>query len=348
MEQPRKLASGRYQARVEDANGKRINPTPGVTYKTKKEAQDVQIAWHQETDGGTVDTSITFAEYAELVIQARRGSKAEGTLKNEERYIRKWLTPVFGDKRLVNIRHTTILIWFNSLPATSSRRSAYMTLSMVLEHALRDGIIKVKPRLKDATAFVGEKKRVFSSDEIWAVLDELPDFVRTFFLIQWGGALRISEALGLDWDAVDLDRGIVHVRQQLLGGHIKTDLKTKKSKRTVALTEDAVEALRALRKAHPSIGATPVFLNPSTGLRLQHGRAYDLWKRARVMAGIPDIVPHALRRNDLNSYRLAVGGDMVRTMARGGHGDHRSALEYQSNELDLDVAALSAMKRRTS
>ncbi|AZS40061.1 Putative prophage phiRv2 integrase [Microbacterium oxydans] len=345
MEQPRKLTSGRWQARVKDANGRRINPTPGVTYKTKREAQEAQIAWHEETEGGTVDTSITFAEYAEVVIRAREGEASEGTLTNEERYIRKWLMPTFGSMRVVDIRHTTIKIWFNGLPRTSARRSAYMALSMVMEHALQDGIIRVKPRVKGATAFVTEVKRVFTAEEIWNVLDELPEFARVFYLVQWGGALRISEALGLDWDAVDLERGVVEVRQQLYKGKIKTDLKTKRARRQVRLTDDAVEALRALRKAQPSIGATPVFVNPSTGQRLMHGRAYDLWSMAREKAGVPDIVPQALRRNDLDGYRRATG-DMVKAMARGGHSDYRSALAYQGVELDLDVTALSAMKKR--
>lgn len=85
MEQPRKVASGRWQARVKDAKERRTNPMPGITYETKKAAQAAQIAWHEETDGGKVDTSIAFAEYAEVVIQARMVEASEGTLKNEER-----------------------------------------------------------------------------------------------------------------------------------------------------------------------------------------------------------------------------------------------------------------------
>lgn len=348
MEKPRKLASGRYQARVKDANDKRINPTPGVTYPTIRAAQDAQIAWHEETDGGKVDTSVTFAEYAEIVIKARTGEATEDTLKNEARYIRNWLVPYFGSMRIVDIRFTTLKAWFNSLPRTSGRRSAYMAMSDVLEHALQDQLIKVKPKLKGATEFVGEKKRVFTAEEIHSVLDELPDYARSFFMVQWGGALRISEALGLDWDAIDLDRGVITVKQQYYKGKLKQSLKTAGSYGEVALTEDAVEALRDLRRAFPSIGNAPVFINPNTGRRLMHGRAYDLWHVAREKAGLPDIVPHALRRNDLNSYRQAVGGDMVRVMGRGRHSDYRSALEYQGAAVDLDMNALSQMKRRIS
>lgn len=229
--------------------------------------------------------------------------------------------PTFGPMRLVDIRHTTIKVWFNGLPATRARRSRYMALSMVMEHALQDRIIRVKPRVQGATAFVGEKKRVFTAEEIHAVLDELPNFARVFFIVQWGGTLRISEALGLDWDAVDLERGVVEVRQQLYAGQITSELKTKRARRLAPLTEDAVGALRALRKAQPSHRSHPGLREP------QHGPEAPAREVLRRVAhclrevGIWDIVPQALRREDLDGYRRATG-DLVKAMARGCHSDY--------------------------
>lgn len=350
MEKPRKLPSGRYQARASDANGRRINPTPGVTYRTKREAEAAQVRYYEDTNGGTVDTSILFRDYAEVVIQARRGEASAHTLANEARYIRNWLVPQFGTMRIGDIRHTTIKAWFNGLEPGSGRRSAYLALMIVLEHALQDQIIKVKPRVRHAADIVSAAKPLFSAEQIHAVLDNLPDHARTFFLVQWGAALRISEALGLDWSAIDLEAGLVHVRQQFYKGELTERLKTQKSRRTVALTEDALEALRALRKAHPSIGSTPVFVDPRTGQRLRANRIYALWRAARTQAGVPDIVPQALRRNDLTNYREAVGGDLIKTMARGGHGDIRSAQTYQVAGVDTDLEvmrALSEAKRRS-
>lgn len=348
MEKPRKLPSGRWQARVTDANGQRLSLD---THATKREAEAAIRQYYEDSDGGTVDISITFADYAEIVIRARRGEASEQTLKNEERYIRKWLVPHFGAMKLVDIRMTTVKAWFNSLEHGAGRRSAYIALQTVLEHALQDRIIRVKPRVKGATEFTTSRKPLYSTEQIHAVLDGLPDYARTFYLVQWGGGLRISEALGLDWDAVDLDQGVIDVRQQFYKGELTTRLKTAASHRKVALTEDALEALRALRKAQPSIGKAPVFVDPRTGERLRINRAYALWRAARAETETPEIVPHALRRNDLTTYREVVGGDMVKTMARGGHSDHRTALTYQRTETDVDLdvmRALSEAKRRSS
>jgi integrase len=61
--------------------------------------------------------------------------------------------------------------------------------------------------------------------------------------------LRRSEALGLAWEDVDFDNGIVYVRFQLKRikgkGLRRVRLKSKKSRRTLPLPEVAAGALHA-------------------------------------------------------------------------------------------------------
>jgi integrase len=59
--------------------------------------------------------------------------------------------------------------------------------------------------------------------------------------------MREGELLGLKWEDVDLERGVLHLRHALVREGGKTalgDLKTPKSRRSVRLTRAAVEALR--------------------------------------------------------------------------------------------------------
>jgi integrase len=59
--------------------------------------------------------------------------------------------------------------------------------------------------------------------------------------------MREGELLGLKWEDVDLERGVLRLRHALVREGGKTalgDLKTPKSRRSVRLTRDAAEALR--------------------------------------------------------------------------------------------------------
>ena len=59
--------------------------------------------------------------------------------------------------------------------------------------------------------------------------------------------LRQGELLGLKWDDVDLENHLVRVRRTLVrkkGRVFLGEPKTKRSRRTVRLTEPAVDALR--------------------------------------------------------------------------------------------------------
>jgi integrase len=62
--------------------------------------------------------------------------------------------------------------------------------------------------------------------------------------------LRRGEALGLRWDDVDLDAGVLLVRRQLrreADGLVTADTKTAKSRRSVDLPDALVAALRSHR-----------------------------------------------------------------------------------------------------
>lgn len=115
-----------------------------------------------------------------------------------------------------------------------------------------------------------------------------------------GTGLRLGELIGLQWDAVDLDDAVLHVRQQLdRTGQLSTP-KTKKSRRRVPLTTDVVTALREHRKALLSSGLYRAdgFVFPTkTSGPIPH-RSVQRWAfaQARDLVGLPGhITFHDLR-----------------------------------------------------
>ena len=82
--------------------------------------------------------------------------------------------------------------------------------------------------------------------------------------------MRRGELLGLMWDAVDLDAGVIHVRRNYVMTPTETvlsdDLKTENSRRDLPLTPDMVQRLREKRAK-----ANSLFV-----ITRKNGRPFDL------------------------------------------------------------------------
>ena len=74
------------------------------------------------------------------------------------------------------------------------------------------------------------------------------DRLEALYVLAVHTGLRQGELLGLRWEDVDLDEGTLHVRRTLTsakGGPVLSAPKTKGSKRSVKLSESAIDALRS-------------------------------------------------------------------------------------------------------
>ena len=72
--------------------------------------------------------------------------------------------------------------------------------------------------------------------------------------------LRRGELLGLKWSDIDLDKGIIHVRRQVLrqnGKIVEAPLKTKNSYRNIAIGADAVKVLKGMEQKDEYVFPSP-------------------------------------------------------------------------------------------
>ena len=155
--------------------------------------------------------------------------------------------------------------------------------------------------------------KAISVEEVEALLaaagaDETPRAVRDRALLEllYGCGARISEAVGLDLDELDMEQGIV----RLLGKGSK--------ERVVPVGSYAREAVRAyLVRARPALaaagkGSPALFLN-SRGGRLSRQSAWTALRAAAQRAGITrEVSPHTLRHSF--ATHLLDGGADVRVV----------------------------------
>lgn len=119
--------------------------------------------------------------------------------------------------------------------------------------------------------------------------------------------MRRGEVLGLAWDAVELDAGLVRVRQTLTSPDYKPTLaqpKTERARRAVALDADTVAALREhrTRQLEERLAAGNAWRNEAALVFTRedgsaiHPQAFsEAFERHVAAAGLPKIPLHGLR-----------------------------------------------------
>jgi integrase/recombinase XerD len=198
--------------------------------------------------------------------------------------------------------------------AANSAARAVVAVRGLHRFLLREGLARDDPA-KSVRPPSPPKRlpKAISVEEVEALLsaagaDETPRAVRDRALLEllYGSGARISEAVGLDVDELDLDQGTI----RLLGKGSK--------ERVVPLGSYAREAVQAyLVRARPALaaagqGSPALFLNARGG-RLSRQSAWAVLRAAAERAGITrEVSPHTLRHSF--ATHLLDGGADVRVV----------------------------------
>lgn len=127
--------------------------------------------------------------------------------------------------------------------------------------------------------------------------------------------LRRGELLGLKWSDIDLKKGIIHVRRQVLrqnGKVVEAPLKTKNSYRNIAIGTDAVEVLKNMNQT-----SEYVFPSPHGG-PMSPDSILHMLQRVLKRAGLDRIRFHDLRHT-FSVLALQNGVDVKTLSAMLGH-----------------------------
>lgn len=168
--------------------------------------------------------------------------------------------------------------------------------------------------------------------------------------------LRQGEALGLTWDDVDLENQTLNIRKQIQiidGAQTFTGLKTDKSRRLIALTDETVAALKVHRilverLKHRGVDNwlenNLVFPNERGGFR-SSTVDYSEWKKALKLCGIAPKRLHDARHTAATlMYSQGVG---IETISRAlGHSTSAITSKlYVHNSVEPQKKAAEAMNR---
>lgn len=264
------------------------------------------------------------------------------TKRGYKNSIKNYLMPALGDILIKNLKPAHIVemiehmvIWDNAaeqeIPLKAKTvRNHLIPLHEILQDALANKMIAENPmkhiflkRILPAESFEsGYVINPFSRAEIEIILRSLdkPETLRDKNMVQcWFFAgFRPSEIMALEWDNVDLRRGIAYIDRAIVLKRLKKP-KTKASIREVMLLPPAMAALIA-QQPYTLGKHKQVFVRPTGDPFIDDQQLWRWWKRILKNAGVKYRNAYQCRHT-YASTMLSNGENMLWVAEQMGHRD---------------------------
>jgi integrase len=320
----RRLASGRYQARLPDGS-----PAPD-TFSTKAEASRWLSLAEADVVRGTfvhpsLSANVTVAEWLEEWRASHSLHKRPTTLVRDESAIRRHLVPRLGDIQLANLRQTDVQAFVALLrrevgPGTT--RSIYGVLRAALNAAVNAELLARSPARGIKLPQTPRTDVVtLRPAELHGLAAALPDRWGPMVYVAGACGLRFSEVAGLRVARVDLAHRRLQVTETApqVGGD-RAEPKTAAGRRTVPLPGLIAEILDQHLGCY-GLASEPnalVFSAPRGG-RLHAANWHKrTWLPARRTAGYPTLRFHDLRHSAVPLW-IAMGANLLQVSRWLGH-----------------------------
>jgi integrase len=248
-------------------------------------------------------------------LPAVRLQVTERTGKGYEAIMSRHVLPALGHKQLKNVTTMDLERLYAKMAAKglsgNTRLHVHRVIHMALTDAVRRGRLATNPASRERIR--APRKETFTIQpptpkevaQLVEAASDTPIGVLVRLLALTG--LRLGEALGLRWQDVDLDAGLLYVRQ--VRKQRETALfglpKTERSRRVVDLAPGLIDALRehknrqfAFNLEHglvPSHDLVFTVVGRQGIEGMGHEQVARIWQDIRRKAGVPRVRIHDLR-----------------------------------------------------
>lgn len=232
-------------------------------------------------------------------------------------------TPL-GNRRLAAVTPSEVQAWVSGrsvVLAPTTLRLLVSLLRSIYAAAVLDRLVATTPVVR-LTLPSAHRERVvpLSVDLVRKLAATMPDRNRAMVITQAGLGLRIGELLALRREDVNFLGRSVRVEWQIApGSKVRSDPKTRRSRRTLPLPQVVADALAIHMVAFPP-GADGSLFTTRFGTPYRHDYyGAQIFVRAAKRAGLPaGTTPHDLRHH-FASVLLAGGESVVAVAERLGH-----------------------------
>jgi integrase len=328
---------------------------------TKREAQKECARLIAEVSKGTyVERSrMTVAEFVTSRIDQWEAS-GDITARSAERYrssANLQIAPHLGSRALQKVTRLDLEAWHTALRnaglAARTIGAAHRVLAKAFSDAERDGLIIRNVCKLQRTPKI-EAEEVMIARDVPALIEALKESrLHALAITALFTGLRLGELLALRDGRVDLDRGVIKVREALepASGAVRfKSPKTKAGRRDITLPAIVIETLRAhrrelleqrMRLGLGRLGPDDLLFARLDGNPFRLTAVSVAWAAFAACIGMPEITFHALRHTHA-SQLIAQGVDVVTISKRLGHANPNITLAVYAHLFATDDRRASA------
>jgi integrase len=351
----------------DSASGKR--KTRYASFRgTKREAQIrlAELIASAEQGSYVEPSKLTVGDFVRVRITQweAAGDISARTAQRYGQLVENQIVPHLGGRLLQKLGRLDIEAWHTALRKSVAIRTvghAHRVLGKALRDAESDGfVVKNVCKLRRPPK-VNDVDKVIVRD-VRGLIERLRgNRMYTMAIVAIFTGMRLGEILALKHGRVDLDRGIIEVREAVeetkANGVRFKAAKTKAGRRDITLPDIAIDTLREHRKALletrlklglGKLGDDDLLFPNLDGNPLRPSAVSSDWGEVAERVGLPDVTFHALRHTHA-SQLIAQGVDIVTISKRLGHAKPSVTLSTYAHMLTSDdrkaaVAINAALK----
>jgi len=347
---PIQRKDGRWQVSITLEGGRRVYRYGATEDEAQRKLDELRRLRAEDLEPSTLTLAAFLRSWLTTLRNAKRKRVRARTLEHYNMIAELHIIPALGGRPLSRLSERRIQAWLDAdegSPRTIHHHHAVLLRS--LNVALRQRLIPRNPaigvELPDPRRDVG---RPLSAAEVRRLYEATADdWLGPLWRLAVATGLREGELLGLAWDDVDLDQGVIVVANQLQrleGSWVLVPPKVARTVEQLAISDAAVAALRRHRERQAA-ARTPgwryfglVFVRPN-------GEPYHRTEILRAFHAACDKAGIARRRfHDLrytaDTLMAEAGVEEHVRMARLGHLTTRMSRRYTKvrEVLDRDAA----------
>lgn len=318
-------------------------------FKTQKEAKAALTALEASINNGTFiePSKMLYGEFLSNWLRAKKTIVKNSTMGTYKNLVDGHIIPALGDIRLCDlsndhIRNAILEMKEQNKLSDENLQKVYTLIKGSLNKAIVQDLISKNECTKvDRPSAQRKEMKVWNLNEVQTFLKAAKGEVSYMvFHLALTTAMRQAELIGLRWHNVDLENGIIIVREQLERyTHNFVSLKTKAAYRNISIDQETVNELIKQKERiefhKKTLGSDYTDLNlvcpTSVGTPFSPSNLSKIQKRIMKAAELKPIRFHDLRHT---SATLLLPFENPKIVAEKlGHADTRITLDVYSHLL---------------